>query len=238
MEEMNKTSVDSDDRESVAEVGPGAHVEQAWRLACTAFATCQDCRGRGLLHSAAKPLFGRFRSRRRGVLFIFEAPNRADTVDPNKGYLTYDAATDPTGRFAHKLFAEVLGLSAEDFQVTNSVLCLPAEKRAGNKATYPVPRMQTRMCSATIRRQITVLDPLVVASVGAKALDALRFVAEHAFPKLSLCVAKPRPWFDRWLFPLFHTGDLGRANRSAEKQKDDWASLREFLRSKDLLAAS
>jgi uracil-DNA glycosylase family 4 len=235
MAEIDETSADSNNGGSVVKDGAGVDVEAEWRLACAELGTCHDCRSRGLLHGAAKPLFGRFTPRRGGVLFVFEAPNLGDTEDQKKGYLTYDSATDPTGRFAHILFTEVLGFSAEDFQVTNAVLCLPAARETGKNRTYPVRSAQMRTCSKNICRQIRILDPLVVASVGAKALDALRFVAGHGLPNLSLCVAKPRPWFDRWLFPLFHTSDRGRANRSAERQRDDWTRLRDFLRSKGAL---
>jgi len=59
-----------------------------------------------LLHEGARPLFGRFTPWKNGLLFVFEALNPEDTRDPNKGYLTYDQGTDPTGRFARKLMVE------------------------------------------------------------------------------------------------------------------------------------
>lgn len=201
-------------------------VAAAWRSACSALATCTDCRSHGLLHNDAKPLFGHFVPRRHGALFVFEAPNLPDTVDPAKGYLTYDLQTDETGKFTYELFAGVLGISPEEFQVTNAILCLPA----GSKGDYPVRPAQAKMCSDKLRRQIEVLDPLVVVSVGGEALAALRRIDDHGFHGILSSVAQPRPWFGRWLFPLCHTSQKGRANRSKQKQVEDWSLLRDFLR--------
>jgi hypothetical protein len=49
-----------------------------------------------------------------GVLVVGEAPNHADTFAPDKGYLTYDDDTDPTGRFMRTLLIEEAGLRAEE----------------------------------------------------------------------------------------------------------------------------
>ena len=45
-----------------------------------------------------------------GILVVGEAPNHADTYDPDKGYLTYDPDTDPTGKFMHSLLVDEAGL--------------------------------------------------------------------------------------------------------------------------------
>jgi len=46
------------------------------------------------------------------VVLVAEAPNLSDTFDADKGYLTMDANTDPTGRFMLQLLASV---SAKDW---------------------------------------------------------------------------------------------------------------------------
>jgi uracil-DNA glycosylase family 4 len=208
----------TDDRE------PGA----AWHRTRAALERCRDCQPLGVLHQKAKPLFGRFEARRRQVLFVFEAPNLDDTVNPQKGYLTYDAATDPTGIFTHQLLVDVLGMSSDAFQVTNAVLCLPAAR----DGKFPVLPSQLQSCSEKLRRQIDALDPVVVASVGGTALDALRRLEDHGLRALKEAVAHPRPWLGRWLFPLAHTSRLGRRNRKERDQVLDWIALREFLASK------
>lgn len=89
-----------------------------------------------------------------------------------------------------------------------------------------------RTCSPNLRDQILSLDPLVVVTLGGKALDATRLIEDHGQRKLSDAVARPLPWFGRTLFPVFHTGMLGRngpAGRKAPEQRRDWALLREVL---------
>ncbi|WP_437923781.1 uracil-DNA glycosylase family protein [Sorangium sp. So ce291] len=206
-------------------------VEASWRQLQREIEACQACReGRAspLIDPAARPLFGRFRPWLEGVLFVFEAPNLDDTVNPSKQYLTIDPETDPSGRFTHLLVTEELGLDVSAFQVTNSVLCLPA----GSGGKYPVRALQTRTCSSNLQRQIDVLRPRVVAPVGSAALAATRILEDHGLRHLTTAVARPVRWYDRWLFPLFHTSMLARngpAGRRAEQQRADWRHLRAFL---------
>lgn len=201
--------------------------EEVWRRTCSALADCRDCDHLGILHEKARPLFGRFRVSRGEVLFVFEAPNLDDTINPQKGYLTYDTATDPTGRFTHELFTQVLGIKSDSFQVTNAVLCLPARK----DGKFPIDPKQIEMCSGNIRCQIKVLDPTVVVSIGRKALEALNEIDDYSFRNLNDVVCQPQRWFGRWLFPLAHTSQLGRVNRPEKKQRADWAVLKAFLES-------
>lgn len=53
------------------------------------------------------------------IFFVLEAPNRDDTFDPDKGYLTYDYDTDPSGRLFRELFVLDLGEPIEALAVTN-----------------------------------------------------------------------------------------------------------------------
>jgi uracil-DNA glycosylase len=206
-------------------------IEARWQSLQQQQRTCQLCRTEGeppLIDGAALPLFGRFRPWTGGVLFVFEAPNRDDTVNPAKRYLTIDPDTDPSGRFTHQLLTEELLLDPAAFQVTNSVLCLPA----GASGKYPVRSPQTRRCSANLQQQIAALQPTVVAPVGGAALAATRVIEDHGHVRLADAVAKPTGWHGRWLFPLFHTSMLARngpGGRKAEQQRADWRQLRTFL---------
>lgn len=158
-------------------------------------------------------------------MFIFEAPNRDDTFDKDKGYLTYDRETDPTGRFTRCLMVDELGLDPGFFQVTNSVLCLPAEI----DGKFPISSGQRERCALRIGEQIQVLDPAVVVPVGGKALKAASLLECHPYREILKVVARPRRWLGRWLFPLCHTSRLGRGNRPEQKQREDWRRLRHFL---------
>ena len=207
-------------------------LEMAWtdlverQRSCTRCALCSP----SLIHAGSKPLFGRFNVWPKGVLFVFEAPNRGDTFDDNKGYLTYDCETDQTGCFAWRLMVEELKLDPNFFQVTNSVLCLPAKRKGG----FTVSVAQRRLCSSLLCEQIRELDPVVVASVGGDALKATSIIEDHGYAKMSDTVARPGPvrWFGRLLFPLFHTSLQARhgpCGRSEKDQRSDWRKLRQIL---------
>lgn len=208
----------------------GQALETAWtdlidrQKSCTKCAQCSP----SLIHEGSKPLFGRFNVWRRGVLFVFEAPNWHDTFDKDKGYLTYDRQTDPSGRFARQLMVEELRLDPRFFQVTNSVLCLPAK----GKGKFTVSGAQRKLCSSMLREQIQVLDPTVVVSVGGAALAATRMLEDHGLRRKVGAVAHPISWFGRLLFPLFHTSMQARngpGGRSEEQQRRDWRELRQVL---------
>jgi len=219
-----------------------ARITETWAKLVAEQSTCEECRlrkklglvdvgGSELVDHRAKPLFGRFDPWKNGLLFVFEAPNLEDTIDPAKGYLTYDQETDPTGRFARVLMTEELGLAPQYFQVTNSVLCLPRSR----EGKFPVSAKQAQRCAARLREQIEVLAPAVVVSVGAKALDSLKHIEKHGLGKISEVVATPRAWFGRWLFPVYHTGQLARNahnGRPESLQREDWRKLRLFMDSK------
>ena len=73
---------------------------------------CTRCREHGLLYQHengrwAYPLFHLESTCSSGIVAVAEAPNLDDTLDADKGRLTYDAETDPTGRFALKLLKSV-----------------------------------------------------------------------------------------------------------------------------------
>lgn len=190
-----------------------------------------------LIHAGARPLFGRFKVWKNGVAFLFEAPNWDDTFNENKGYLTYDRETDPSGGFARQLMVEELGLDPDFFQVTNSVLCLPV----GKDGKFTIRGAQRKLCASLIRDQIRVLDPAVVVPVGGAALEATRRLESHPYRRMLDAVARPVRWSGRWLYPLFHTSMLARNARGGRKEDDqrrDWRLLRDFLKALGVVVPS
>ncbi|MBK8995704.1 MAG: uracil-DNA glycosylase family protein [Myxococcales bacterium] len=156
------------------------------------------------------------------ILFVAEAPNCDDTFDADKGYLTVDPDTDPSGRLFHDLFTRELGEAPDRLALTNAVLCLP--RRVSGR--HPVPASMIRECSGPLRAQIECLDPLIVAPLGTVALVALARIEEHSFRRLRDAVARPTLWFGRMLFPLAHPSRLGRVTRNEQLQRQDWRELR------------
>lgn len=182
--------------------------------------SCQRCHDRELLHvhddgRRAFPLFHKGTTGRARVLCVMEAPNFEDTYDPDKGCLTVEADTDPTGRFLHELLAHV-GLRADDVVCTNAVLCLPA----GGAGKHPVTAAIRDACRPWMERLIELMDPIVVITFGGQPLVALGRIEKHGL-QLRTSAGRLHKWNGRNLLPLYHPGRLGRISRRAERQKLD-----------------
>jgi len=189
---------------------------------------CEICRSEQLLDDHAFPLFCKSPPRSTDLLFILEAPNRDDTYNPLKGYLTVDPNTDPSGKLFYHLFTKALCLDMLDLFLTNSVLCLPAE-RGGKR---PVLAKQRLNCSAKLRELIDESDPLVVCAVGVPALGATELIEPHGLTRMATAVATAREWYGRVLFPVYHTSVQARNPRNGrpeEQQFRDWEELRRVL---------
>lgn len=190
---------------------------------------CDYCRNLNILDSGAFPLFMRTTPASTDVLFILEAPNRDDTYNSEKGYLTVDSQTDPSGTFFHDLFVNELGLDVEkDLFVTNSVLCLPAPRNG----KYPVSITQMKNCSKRLRELIDTFRPLIVCPLGTKALKAAALTEDHGLRKMADAVGRQLSWYGRILYPLYHTSSQARNPRNGrveDLQRADWRRLRELL---------
>ncbi len=200
-------------------------MQAKWREFVKTHSTCILCRNEELLDRRSFPIFSKDEPRSFDILFILEAPNRDDTYNPNKGYLTVDPRTDPSGRFFHDLFTNELRFSIGDLFITNSVLCLPAEK-AGK---FPVSPRQRTNCIKILRQIIDNFAPIIVCPMGTKALLATEEIYPHGYRMMAKAAAIPTPWYARILFPLFHTSAQARNPRNGRpdsKQRADWRSLR------------
>jgi uracil-DNA glycosylase family 4 len=95
------------------------------------------------------------------IMFVAEAPGRngADrTGVPIHG--------DPTGVNFEKLLASV-GLERSEVFVTNAVLCNPRDDRGNNRPPSPA---ELTNCSIHLESTIRIIEPGVIAPLGANAL--------------------------------------------------------------------
>jgi uracil-DNA glycosylase family 4 len=199
-------------------------MENRWWKFVESHKNCVLCKNEGLLDSRSFPLFAKQPPRSYDILFILEAPNPDDTYNPQKGYITVDSDTDPSGKFFYELFTEKVKFSIEDLFITNSVLCLPARKAKKN----PVSSQQRNNCKEILRKMIDIFDPVIVCPLGKKALDATSQIYRHAYWNMAEAAANPSNWYGRILFPLYHTGLLARKppyGRSVDQQRNDWKKL-------------
>jgi DNA polymerase len=155
------------------------------------------------------------------VMFIAEAPGRqgADrTRIPFGG--------DASGVNFDALIASIQ-LTRDQVFITNSVLCNP---RTASGANDRPTREETRNCSDFLHRQIELINPRVIATLGAVALDALRLIEPHPF-RLGDVVGKILRWSGRLLVPLYHPSPrVTNAARPMALQMRDYRVLRRAIR--------
>ena len=150
------------------------------------------------------------------VMFIAEAPGRngADrTRIPFHG--------DTSGRNFESLLASIK-LARDEIFITNTVLCSPRKPSGANDKPS---RSEIRNCSGFLRRQIELIDPPVIATLGAVALDALKFIEAHDY-QLRDAAAKLVRWNGRLLVPLYHPSpQVIITVRTIDQQKRDFQSI-------------
>lgn len=155
------------------------------------------------------------------VMFIAEAPGRngADrTRIPFHG--------DTSGKNFESLLASIK-LTRDEIFITNTVLCSPRKPSGANDKPS---RAEIRNCSGFLRRQIELINPRVVATLGAVALDALKLIEPHGF-QLREDAAKILRWNGRLLVPLYHPSpQVVITARTLDQQKRDFRSLLKAMR--------
>lgn len=154
------------------------------------------------------------------VMFVGEAPGRQGgdrTRVPFSG--------DQSGRNFSRYLASI-GLAREEIFITNSALCNPRSETGANRKPT---RKEVANCSDFLRRQIEVIDPSVVVTLGAVALEALRAVEYHRFT-LKENVGQIQAWRGRLLVPLYHPSPQVLASHRREpRQLEDYQSVARAL---------
>lgn len=154
------------------------------------------------------------------MMFIGEAPGRlgADT-----SHIPFHG--DKSGHNFESLLDQV-GLNRYDFFVTNAVLCNPKDAN-GNNATPT--SVEIKNCSAFLKRQIEIVDPTIVVTLGATALKACSELSPHDL-SLRDTVRTSNAWMERKLAPLYHPGQRAMIHRSFANQLADYQFIAEEFR--------
>lgn len=146
------------------------------------------------------------------VMFIGEAPGRLgadETGIPFHG----DRAGD---NFEELL--DFVGLSRNDIFVTNAVLCNPKDENGNNSTPTNV---EIDNCKSFLQRQIELINPKIVVTLGANALKATSLISKHELT-LKASVRTENAWFGRKLIPLYHPGQRAMLHRSFANQRSDY----------------
>lgn len=154
------------------------------------------------------------------LLFIGEAPGRLgadETAIPFHG--------DRAGENFERLIAQG-GISRYECFITNAVLCNPKDDN-GNNATPS--KSEIANCCNFLRRQIELVQPLLIVTLGNQALQALKLVVPHSID-LSTGVRRAWRWYGRTVIPLYHPGQRAMVHRSFLNQLADYQFVTEQLR--------
>jgi DNA polymerase len=155
------------------------------------------------------------------VMFVGEAPGRQGgdrTRVPFSG--------DQSGRNFSRYLASV-GLARDRIFITNAALCNP---RGDTGANRKPTREEVSNCSEFLRRQVEIVNPLVVVTLGAVSLAALKSVEYHRLT-LKENVGGIHAWGGRLLVPLYHPSPQVLASHRREAaQLADYKSVARALR--------
>lgn len=154
------------------------------------------------------------------VLFIAEAPGRqgADRTrrpfDGDKSGLNFQTLLDS------------IGLERSQIFITNSVLCSPRNSTGANRRPKA---SEVRNCSNFLQQTIRLIDPKIVATLGAVALEAIKIIEPHPF-SLKIDAGTINDWHERKLIPLYHPSpQVVAAQRGLRLQLDHFQILASFI---------
>jgi uracil-DNA glycosylase family 4 len=153
-------------------------------------------------------------------MFVGEAPGRLGADRTNVPF-----HGDRAGDNFEQLI-ELGGLTRREIFVTNAVLCNPRDGK-GNNA--PPSKATLRNCSTNLANQIRTIDPAIVVTLGAVALEATRLIESHDL-SLSSAVRTAQMWNDRILIPLYHPGARAMVHRNFAAQTADYYFVGENYR--------
>lgn len=154
------------------------------------------------------------------VMFVGEAPGRLGAEQTGLPF-----HGDVAGHNFEKLLS-ASGLSRNEVFITNAVLCNP-QKEDGTNDTPT--RTEITNCARHLEAQIKLVEPKIVAPLGAKALAALQLIEPHGLT-LANDVRSARLWFNRILVPLYHPGQRAMIHRHFGNQLADYYYLASLLR--------
>jgi uracil-DNA glycosylase len=118
----------------------------------------------------------------------------------------------------------------KDLFFTNTVLCL----KSGNMSS-PVPAKVYSNCSTIfLKPLLNAISPRYIIALGSKAYESILVsngVKQKDISKIStICGGQPIKLDNgQFLFPVFHCGGLGLANRQIGLQFEDWKNIKEFI---------
>ena len=144
-----------------------------------------------------------------GIMFIGEGP----------GYNEDQQGIPFIGRAGNLLeqLLQSIGLSRKKVFITNMVKCRPPDNRDPHHD-------ELNSCSGYLDDQILAIDPAVIVTLG-------RFSFGKFFPGTPLSKARgvPRPWKERYVFPMYHPAAALYNPSLLPRLKEDFHRLPELV---------
>ena len=154
------------------------------------------------------------------VMFIAEAPGRQGGDRTRKPF-----SGDKSGA-NFQMLLDSIGLTREEIFITNTVLCNPRKASGANRRPT---RAEMKNCAGFLERTIDLVNPKIIVTLGAVALEGLRSIDYHSFT-LKLEVASVQEWKKRLLIPLYHPSpQVIASHRRMRDQLADFQVLKKAI---------
>ena len=154
------------------------------------------------------------------VMFIAEAPGRQGGDRTRKPFFG-----DKSGENFQKLL-DSINLHREEIFITNTVLCSPRKPSGANRSPS---KKEIKNCAEYLKRTIEIINPNIIATLGAVALEGLQAIEYHQFT-LKREVARILKWNRRLLIPLYHPSpQVIASHRRMGEQLADFQILKKAI---------
>ena len=125
-------------------------------------------------------------------------------------------------------FLSSIDLRRSDIFITSAALCNP---RSASGANRRPTSQEIKNCSQYLKRTIELINPLLIATLGGVALEAVKIIEYHDFT-LKKDAAKVREWNGRMLVPLYHPSpQVLITTRDEKAQLRDYKVVAKMIRS-------
>jgi len=200
--------------------------QDLFRNLCAAARSCRVCPNLADKTAVLSDLNGSINPK---VLFIAEAPGRQGADRTRRPFYG-----DKSGENFQRLL-DSIDLTREEIFITNAVMCSP---RTATDANRKPTKAEINNCSSFLRRQIELIRPNVIATLGSVALEALTAIEYHEF-KLKTDAARILDWYGVKLVPLYHPSpQVIASHRRMDQQLEDFRALQSLLLSNKLKSES
>lgn len=183
--------------------------EENFNSLCNEVKNCTLCQRMDLSQRILSRASGSLSSK---LMFIAEAPGRLGA-----DLLAIPLHGDKTGHNFEELL-KFTNLDRSEIFITNAVLCNPRDIDGNNSTPN---KTEISNCISFLKKQIELVNPEIIISLGATALYTLSLIEFHGYT-LKKDVRTINNWWGRKLIPLYHPGQRAMLHRSFANQRSDY----------------